>query len=350
MVVENRPDSPLWTKRGAGFEPATPERLAPTPVPPPSFYTGRRESPTSGTPVGTVAVSLQQLEFFRAVARRLSFSQAAKDLYTSQPYVSNQIRKLEDHYGVPLFVRSQPRVALTEAGELLYERTNRILDDVDELDQVVQQFRGLRRGTVQVAATESAGNHVLPELIASFHRDHPDIVVSGRVGNTGEVCSWLDLDEVEIGLSPQVPESSSLASVPFYRERLVVVTPVSMRPADPLPRSTFATMPKVAREDGSLTLTKMSEVLEPYSTSTDFVAQLSGTTAVNEAVAAGLGVSLVPERSAKAWLDAGTVRAVTLEGDPLYHDFYLLYPHERYLSPAARALIEHLCRNITPAD
>lgn len=66
---------------------------------------------------GGVTASLQQLQFFRAVARNLSFSQAAAELYTSQPYVSNQIRKLEDHFGVPLFVRSHPQISLTEAGE-----------------------------------------------------------------------------------------------------------------------------------------------------------------------------------------------------------------------------------------
>lgn len=295
-----------------------------------------------------MAVSLQQLEFFRAVARRLSFSHAAKELYTSQPYVSNQIRKLEDHYGVPLFVRSHPRIALTEAGEALYERINRILDSVDELEQVVQQFQGLQRGTVQFAATESAGNHVLPELIASFHREHPDIVVLGRVGNTEEVRAWLDLDEVEIGISPQQPDAANLASVPFYREPLVVISPDTMDLPDPLPVQEFAALPKVVREDGSLTLARMYDLLKPYPDGGDFVAQLSGTTAVNEAVAAGLGVSLVPERSAKPWVDAGSVNTAALDGPRLSHDFYVLYPQERYLTPAARALIEHLCRNVTP--
>lgn len=293
-----------------------------------------------------MAVSLQQLEFFRAVSRRLSFSHAAKELYTSQPYVSNQIRKLEDHFGVPLFVRSHPRIALTEAGEALYERINRILDSVDELEVVVQQFQGLQRGTVQFAATESAGNHVLPGLIASFHREHPDIVVLGRVGNTEEVRSWLDLDEVEIGISPQKPDAATLASVPFYREPLVVIAPADLDLPDPLPLAQFAALPKVAREDGSLTLARMCEVLEPYADGTDFVAQLSGTTAVNEAVAAGLGVSLVPERSTKAWVDAGSIKTAALEGQHLSHDFYVLYPQQRYLTPAARALIDHLRRTV----
>lgn len=291
-----------------------------------------------------VAVTLQQFEFFRAVARNLSFSNAARELYTSQPYVSNQIRRLEDHYGVPLFVRSHPRIALTEAGQALFERIEELLDDVDQLEHVVQQFHGLGRGTIQLGATESAGNHVLPTLIAGFNRDYPDIVVQARVGNTEQVLEWLDVDDAEIGISPQRPVGKNLTSEPLYRERLVVLYPAGMDLPDPLPVARLAELPKIIREDGSLTLSKMQEVLAEHPSGATFVAQLSGTTAVNEAVAAGLGVSLVPERSAKAWIDAGSVGSCALEGVRIHHQFYVIYAQQRYITPAARAFIDHLRR------
>lgn len=291
-----------------------------------------------------MSVTIQQLVFYRAVARNRSFSNAAKELYTSQPYVSNQIRRLEDHYGVPLFLRSHPRIALTEAGEVLYERVDQILGDLQQLEQVVQQFQGLRRGTIQFAAAASAGNHVMPERIACFNRDYPGIILQGRIGNTEEVLEWLDLDEVEIGISPRKPDSGNLTCEPFYREPLVVICPKSMDIPDPLPVATLATLPKVVREDGSLTLSKMNELLGEYAAGTDFVAQLDGTTAVNEAVAAGLGVSVVPERSAKVWLEAGLVRTCSLEGVSLHHDLYLVYSQRRYVTPATRAFVEHLRR------
>lgn len=292
-----------------------------------------------------VSVTFQQFEFFRAVARNLSFSSAARDLYTSQPYVSNQIRRLEDHYGVPLFVRSHPKIALTEAGKALYERIERILDDVGDLEQLVQQFHGLNRGTIELAATASAGNHVLPSLIASFHQEYPEIIVQARVGNTEDVLEWLDLDDAEIGISPLRPATKHLTSEPFYRERLVVLYPAMMDLPDPLPVAQLAELPKVVREDGSLTLSKMQELLADHPSGTSYVAQVSGTTAINEAVAAGLGVSLVPERSAKAWLEAGSVGKCSVENAKLYHDFYVIYSQQRYMTPAARGFIEHLRRS-----
>ena len=240
-----------------------------------------------GRTLPAVGVTLQQLEFFRAVARNLSFSNAARELYTSQPYVSNQIRKLEDHYGVPLFVRSHPKIALTEAGTALRARIETVLDELESLEQVALQFQGLHRGTIQLAATASAGNHVLPELISGFNRDSPEIVVQTRVGNTEDVLDWLGLDEVEIGVSPRKPTSGNLAAEPFYRERLIVICPAGMDVPEPLSVAQLAELPKVGREDGSMTLEKMRSLLDGYPSGTDFVARFGGTTAVNEAVASG---------------------------------------------------------------
>lgn len=287
-------------------------------------------------------VTFQQLEIFRAVARNLSFSVAAQEIYTSQPHVSNQIRKLEEHYRVPLFIRSHPGITLTEAGVALYERVTKILDDLDEAEQVVQEFRGLHRGTVKLAATESAGNHVVPGMAAEFRQAFPDIVVRMRVGNTEDVLTWLENDEAELGICPRRPHSRFLTSEPFYDEPLVVIHPSDMRLPDPLPVSQFAELPMVVREDGSLTQAKMFELLDGSNALT--VAQLGGPAAVNEAVAAGLGVSLVPERSAKAWVEARSVGTVRLADADPRHTFFLVFSQERYLTPATRALIEHLRR------
>lgn len=287
-----------------------------------------------------MAVTFQQLEIFRAVARNLSFSVAAQEVYTSQPHVSNQIRKLEQHYRVPLFVRAHPGISLTEAGLALYERINKILDDIDEAEQVIQQFRGLQRGTVRLAATESAGNHVAPGIIADFRRSFPDIVVRMQVSNTEDVLGWLERDEAELGIIPQKPQVGYLICEPFYTEDLVIIYPTDLSLPDRLTIAEFAELPKVVREDGSLTLALMDDLLDDNGG--DYVAQLGGTTAVNEGVASGLGVSLVPERSAKAWVDAGSVGMSRLSDANPHHDFYLVYSQQRYITPANRALIEHL--------
>ena len=293
-----------------------------------------------------MAVTFQQLEIFRAVAQNLSFSVAAREVYTSQPHVSNQIRKLEEHYRVPLFVRSHPGVALTEAGVALYERVNRVLDGLAEAEQEIQQFRGLQHGTVRVAATQSSGNHLVPGIVASFAEVHPGVMVQVQVSNTEGVIGALESDDAELGIIPRRPQGRFLTAEPLYSEELVVIYPIAMDLPNPLPVADFSRLPKIAREEGSLTLSLMEEVLG--SGEHTLVAQLTGTTAVNEAVAAGLGVSLVPKRSAHAWVAAGSIATARLDGVQPRHNFDLVHSKQRYVTPAARALIEHFRSSLHP--
>jgi len=284
-----------------------------------------------------MAVTLPQLEIFRAVARNLSFSVAARELYTSQPHVSNQIRRLEEHYRVPLFVRSRPGVALTEAGAALYERITVILDDIDEAERVVEQFRGLRRGTVSVAATASVGNHVLPGIIAGFRRGHPEIVVHLHVSNTEEALAFVEGDEAELAVVPARPEGRDLEWEPLCDEDLIVLSPRELELPAVITLDRFATLPLIAREEGSLTLGLMNELLAERDVS--YVAHLAGTTAINEAVAAGLGASLVPEWSSRPWIGGGEVRVSRLDQLQPRHAFSLVHFSRRYVTPATRALL-----------
>ena len=104
----------------------------------------------------------------------------------------------------------------------------------------------------------------------------------------------------------------------------------------------FASLPVIAREEGSLTLSIMNELLASHTV--EYVAQLGGTTAVNEAVASGLGVSLVPVRSSRPWMRAGGVTISRLVDEQPQHEFHLVHSTQRYITPATRALITHLHR------
>src|SRR5699024_158218 len=122
--------------------------------------------------------------------------------------------------------------------------------------------------------------------------------------------------------------------------RSVVLAPSTFEVPDPLEVDAFAALPVIAREEGSLTLSMLNELLSEHSV--EYVAQLSGTTAVNEAVAAGLGVSLVPERSSHVWRRSGAVTVSRLIDHRPRHEFHLVHSTQRYLTPATRALIKHL--------
>ncbi|SDT32218.1 LysR family transcriptional regulator [Microlunatus soli] len=288
-----------------------------------------------------MTVSLQQLQTFRAVVRNQSFSLAAKELFTSQPHVSNQIRSLEQHYRVALFSRSKGKIDLTEAGAALYAKVNVIVEELQDAERIVGDFRGLRRGSIRIAATSSFGNHLLPGVIADFQQQRPDITVLAQVANTDRVWEMLDNDEAELAITTeQPPKTRRLTAEPFVADGLVLVAPVGWELPDPVTPEVFAELPLVLREEGSLTLTVLRRLLGDHEPTV--AAQLTGTAAVNEAVAAGVGISLVPESSVDAWQRAATIAVHRWADLELHHDYVLVHASSRFQSAATSALLTHL--------
>src|SRR5437660_8184787 len=127
-------------------------------------------------------LTLHQLKTFRAVAEQLSFSAAAQELSISQPSVSYQVKELESVLGLSLIDRLGKRVRLTEAGEVLYEYARRTLALLDEAAMVMEQMRGIERGTLRVGASTTVGIYVVPLALGAFKKLHPKLAVALEIG------------------------------------------------------------------------------------------------------------------------------------------------------------------------
>lgn len=133
------------------------------------------------------------LRAFEAVARRLSFSAAAEELFLTQPAISRQIKALEDELGAPLFVRGTRKVELTGAGVQLLRG---VLPFLQRLDTTVRQIRSARgRRHVSVATFPSLASLWLLPRLPAFERTHPDIDI--RISASD---AMVDLDDPEIDL------------------------------------------------------------------------------------------------------------------------------------------------------
>src|SRR5262249_51385992 len=128
-------------------------------------------------------LTLHQLRTFRAVAEQLSFSGAAHELSISQPSVSYQVKELEAVLGLPLIDRLGKRVRLTEAGEVLYEYARRTLTLLDEVALVMEQMRGIERGTLRVGASATVGIYVIPLALGAYKKVHPNLALSLEIGS-----------------------------------------------------------------------------------------------------------------------------------------------------------------------
>ncbi|MBF0427923.1 MAG: LysR family transcriptional regulator, partial [Magnetococcales bacterium] len=101
-----------------------------------------------------------RLRVFYSVAKHLSFTRAAEELYLTQPAVTFQIRQLEEHFNTRLFDRHHNRITLTEAGELVFTYADRILELYRETEKAINEMTGVTRGIIKLGATTTPGEYL----------------------------------------------------------------------------------------------------------------------------------------------------------------------------------------------
>ena len=167
-------------------------------------------------------MDLASLQVFQAVVRERSFSRAAEKLYRTQPAVSISIRKLEDWVGQPLFVRGSGAKALTDAGVLLVEYADRMLNLREEISKGMKELRGLERGQLSLGVNESSIHALLPAL-DRYRQLHPGIHIRVHRVFSRDVPREVMNHHLDIGVISYLPEERELEAAEFYRDSLVLV-------------------------------------------------------------------------------------------------------------------------------
>ncbi|SRR6266849_1750223 len=144
-------------------------------------------------------VSLRQLRVFEAAASNRSFSKAAEFLHLTQPGVSMHIKELETSAGLPLFERIGRKLYVTEAGQELLARTREILRALKDAEDTLNGLRGLRRGRINLAVVSTA-KYFVPQLLARFGRDFPELEIRLTVNNRSSVIEQLVANDVDLAI------------------------------------------------------------------------------------------------------------------------------------------------------
>src|SRR5271169_515527 len=167
-------------------------------------------------------ITLRQLQVFESVARHLSHSRAAAELYLSQPAVSMQIKQAEETIGLHLFEQVGKKLFLTEAGRELLHYSRGIMQQIQEMESVFGEMKGMSRGRLNIAGVSSA-NYFMPQLLAKFFQQHPGIQVSLHVANRDAVIKQLDENRADLAIMGQPPEGAEMLAESFLQNPLVVI-------------------------------------------------------------------------------------------------------------------------------
>ena len=285
-------------------------------------------------------LDLHKLRVFVAVAEQEHFSRAAEGLGISQPALTAHVRDLERHFGAPLFERVGRGVRLTDAGRLVQGYARRLLGLAVELDEAVDDLRGLRAGQLRLGASTTIGEYLLPPALGAFCRGYPGVGVTVEIANTGRIADRLRHGELHLGLIGEPLDDPDLECEPYRDDHLVLVVPPGHRwaGAEVSPRE-LAGEPLIAREPGSATRDVTEAALAAAGATWTAGLELGGTEAVKGAVAAGLGVAFVSACAVEPDLAAGRLARATVRGVAIQRQFQLARRRGRRLTAAEAAFI-----------
>jgi len=289
-------------------------------------------------------MELRQLRAFEAVVRHRSLTRAAAELGLSQPAVSMQVQALEEELGLRLLDRLPRRVVPTAAGEVLFDYARRLLALQEEATQALAELKGLRVGSLRVAASPTIGNYLLPGILGRFQGRYPGLRVIADIAPSHRVAEALRSRAAEVGLVEAEIDAEGLVGEPFCMDELVLVVPANhpwARRPSVEPQELLA-VPLVAREPESGTRALVDERLRSVGVAVDPAMELGGVEAIKNAVRAGLGVSFISRHAVALDEELGVLSVVPVAGLDLRRPFYCFHEARRYVSPALQAFLEFI--------
>lgn len=164
-----------------------------------------------------------RLKAFYSVAKNLSFTRAAKELFVSQPAITKHINELERQYSVRLFDRTGGKIMLTDAGRLMLEHCSRILDEYNRMEYDMNLLNERSSGHISIGASTTVAQYVLPQILAEFTERFPQIEVSLTNGNSRDIENALLNHDIDLGMVEGITHSAGLQYEPFLEDELVAI-------------------------------------------------------------------------------------------------------------------------------
>lgn len=284
-------------------------------------------------------MQLHQLRYVVKASQRGNFSLAAKDLFITQPTLSQQIKSLELELGIPLFFRHSKSVSLTPAGEEFVLYAKRILNDLDALQLSMEEQKTLSRGRLIVGALWIIGYLEQSCIIQRFIQDHPNIDVSIRIDGSNRLYQMLLEREIDAAIligNESLLSNDEIAYKKLADDRFMIIlskrNPLSQK--DSLSISDLKEEKIIMPSPDSTLRRKLSALFHTAEIIPHIVCESSQSDTSVQLASQNYGVAFSSESIARA-LDNGLYRAVPLT-PPLNRPIYLAVLKSMQTYPTVR--------------
>jgi len=287
--------------------------------------------------------TLRQLQIFEVVARHISYTRAAEELYLTQPTVSIQLKQLTDIVGMPLLEQVGKRIFLTDAGRELLKVVRMVLDELSRFEMTISDMKGVKAGKLRIAVITTA-KYFVPRLLGPFCEQYPGIDVALKVTNRERLLQRLEDNEDDLYILGQLPEGMDVTVEPFLENPMIVLAAHNhpLAGVKNIPAARIAKEPFLMRESGSGTRLVTENYFNQRGLTINFRMELGSNEAIKQAVAGGLGITVLSAHTLALEKSADELVILDVEGFPIRRQWYVAHSKGKQLSVVAKAFLEFL--------
>ncbi len=295
----------------------------------------------------------KQLKIFKTIVEVGSFTRAGARLNLSQPAISQHIRALEEHLGVPVLLRVGKRARPTPAGEVLLHCAEQVLDKIEDAERLLAEQGVGGGGVLRIGGADAACQHLLPPVLKEFLGQFPRVHLELAGGHTTTTLGRVLAGEIDLGLVTLPVETDRIRVTEVGRDELVAVVRPDHAWADRrrVPAGDFADQPLILYDRESRMTETLLQFLLEEGVFPRVTVEVDQVAVVKELVRLGLGVAVLPAWSVRPEVDDGTLRAIAVGAQGLTRA-WCLATLDNGAQPAAlkalvRLCVEHLPRLLT---
>jgi len=291
-------------------------------------------------------INLNQLRVFCQAAKCENFTLAAKKLFITQPAVTAQIKMFEDQCNLKLFKKKGRNIYLTDEGKTLYDYARKIFEWEKEIENLIDDMRDLKRGTLRLGVNKTYARYFMPFVITGFREAYPHIKINLDEGSSLDmIYSLVDLRN-ELAVIAKVGDHPNVCFIPFSQEEIVLI----LAPDHPLATKTTVSVkeleeePIIMKEAGSGTRLLVNKLFEASGLTPNILMETSNTEFIKQLVQRGEGLSFLVREAVAIELHEKKLTTVPIRGERTFLDVSIAYLKNQMLSPAAQSFLDVLLR------
>lgn len=286
----------------------------------------------------------RRLQVFYTVAKVLSFTKAAETLHMTQPAVTFQVKQLEEFFNTRLFDRTHNKISLTDAGKIVYDYAEKILDHYDKMNSEVRELTGEVTGSLLIGASTTIAEYMLPSLLGAFKKQFEDVNIRLQVGNTDAIVAMVENNMIDLGVVEAPVYNKNLEVEVCRLDEMVLIVPIGhpLSNRDKISVEDIRKYHYISREEGSGSRSVIDSYIREQGLSYSdlrVVMELGSPEAVKMAVESDVGVAIVSRTTITKELKLGTLKAIPLD-PPLDRPFSHVRQKHKFRHRAVGELLD----------